>query len=115
MVSLCLPPSAFEVGDDEPEGLPCPWRGGHDVRRARQFLSASGLRSSEETLLRAHPFSGPYFPDCETEQDTNSWGTSPPQHTHFNESSVSMLLRVTFKISAWIPEAHPSALFMAKL
>lgn len=42
-------------------------------------------------------------------------GGHPPQHTHFNESGVSMLLRVIFKISAWIPEAHPSALFMAEL
>lgn len=73
------------------------------------------LRSSEETLLQVHPFSGPYFPDCETEQDTNSRETSPLQHTHFNESGVSMLLRVTFKISAWRPEAHPSALFVARL
>lgn len=39
------------------------------------------LRSSEETLLQVHPFSGPYSPDCETEQDTNSRGTSPPS-TH---------------------------------
>lgn len=57
----------------------------------------------------------PYFPDCETEQDTNSRGALPTAHPHFNESAVSMLLRVTFKISAWTPEAHQPALFMAKL